>query len=65
MTWDYTETEYKKQEKDKKWKLERLINYGLKGKRLDRDLLEKHLKDIRIPENRRTFLELLLWEKRF
>lgn len=66
MAWDYKKTEYKKQAAaDLKWRLERLINYGLKGEKLERDLLEKYLNDLKIPDNRRAFLELLLWNKKF
>lgn len=66
MTWDYTQTEYRKQAKaDPKWHLERLINYGLNNEKLDRKLLEKYLPELNIPENRRAFLELLLWNKPF
>lgn len=65
MTWDYTKTEYEKQAKaDPKWHLERLINYGLNGEKIPHLLLEKHLSELKIPENRRTFLELLLWNKK-
>jgi len=66
MTWDYTETEYQKQAtKDPAWHLERLINYGLGDKKLNKDLLAKHLPALNIPEDRRAFLELLLWNKPF
>ena len=66
MVWDYGKKEYEKQAKaDPVWALERQINYGLNGKKINRKLLEKHLKDLKIPENRRAFLELLLWNKKF
>ncbi len=66
MAWDYTKKEYKKQaDKDVIWRLERLINFGLRGKKIERKLLEKHIDKLKIPENRRAFLELLLWNKKF
>ncbi|MEK7123735.1 MAG: hypothetical protein AAB851_02465 [Patescibacteria group bacterium] len=66
MTWDYKPKEYKKQaEKDPVWHLERLINYGLEGKKINRELLEKYLPLLHIPDNRRAFFELLLWNKQF
>lgn len=66
MTWDYQEAEYKKQAKaDPQWHLERLINYGLGGEKLDRKMLEKFLPVLKIPADRRAFLELLLWNKAF
>lgn len=67
MAWDYTDDAYKKQATaDAAWRLERLINHGLKkGEKIDRILLQEHLPHIRIPEDRRTFFELLLWNKPF
>ncbi|MBU2578973.1 hypothetical protein KKA09_02550 [Patescibacteria group bacterium] len=66
MAWDYTKTEYDKQAKaDPIWRFERLINYGLNGTKLNADELKKYLPQLRIPQNRRAFLELLLWNKPF
>lgn len=66
MTWDYNTTEYQKQAKaDEKWHLERLLNYGLEGEKIDRKNLEKYLPELKIPDDRRAFLELLLWNKKF
>jgi hypothetical protein len=66
MTWDYTQAAYEKQAKqDPVWHLERLINYGLNGEKLDRSLLEKHFDELKIPEQRKDFLALLLWNKKF
>ena len=66
MTWDYATNEYKKQAAaDEEWHLERLINYGLGREKLKRDVLEKYLKTLKIPEDRRVFLELILWGKKF
>ncbi len=66
MAWDYDKEEYAKQmEKDPVFRLERLINFGLGEEKIDRALLEKYLPKLKIPENRRAFLELLLWNKKF
>ncbi len=66
MTWDYTKIAYEKQAKaDPVWHFERLINYGLGKEKIDRKLLEKYLPLLKIPEDRRVFLELLLWNKPF
>lgn len=66
MAWDYTQTEYDKQAKnDPVWELERLINYGTGGKKINRKKLEKHFADLKIPDDRRAFFELLLWNKKF
>lgn len=65
MTWDYTKTEYEKQAKtDPVWHLERLINEAREEK-IDRRILEQYLAQLKISEDRRAFLELLLWNKRF
>jgi len=65
MTWDYTKTEYEKQaKKDPVWELERLINYGPGKEKIDKKKLEEHLAELNIPDDRRAFLELLLWNKK-
>lgn len=66
MPWDYDTTEYQKQaQADPKWHLERLINYGLGDEKLDKKMLEKYINELRIPDEKRAFLELLLWDKKF
>ena len=66
MTWDYTNEEYQKQATaDQAWRLERMINYGTDGEKIDRKLLERYLPQLHIPDNRRAFLELLVWNKPF
>lgn len=65
MTWDYTKEEYEKQAKaDPVWHLERVINEAREEK-IDRELLKRYLPQLRIPQDRRAFLELLLWNKKF
>lgn len=58
--WDYDIGTLKKTEEAERWALERAILYGLNGQRIPRNLLMKHLPHLRIPEDRRTFLMLLL-----
>ena len=66
MVWDYTKEEYEKQAKsDPCWHLERLIRYGLGEEKLDAGTLKRFLPEINIPEDRRAFLELLIWNKPF
>ncbi len=66
MAWDYTNEAYQKQAAaDQVWRLERMINYGAPDGKIDRKLLERYLPQLRIPDNRRAFLELLLWNKPF
>ena len=65
MNWDYAAEDYEKQAvANERWCLERLINFGLGKKKLRRDALERNLATLNIPEERRAFLELLLWGKK-
>lgn len=62
MTWDYKKKNAKKQAKaDPLWRMERFINYGTPKMKLKREELKKALPKLKIPENRRAFLELLVW----
>ena len=69
MPWDYTETEYQKQAKaDPVWELERIICYGVpdwEQKKIKVEVLKKYFHQLRIPDDRKAFLELLLWNKPF
>ncbi len=66
MFWDYKKKAAKKQaEKDERWALERLINFGVGRHKLSKRLLRKHLAGLRIDENKRAALELLVWNKKF
>jgi len=66
MAWDYEVAEYEMQAaSDELWRWERLINYGLGGEKLDREAIRRALPLLRIPEDRRAFLELLLWDRKF
>ena len=66
MTWDYDTTEYQKQAKaNQRRYLERSINYGLNNEKLKRELLKKYLPELNIPDDRRAFLELLIWNRKF
>ena len=68
MAWDYDKAEFDKQAvADPRWRLERAVQYGPEhpGERLDGGLLKAHLPELKIPEDRRAFLELILWGKPF
>ncbi len=66
MAWDYTPAQQDAQAAaDPVWMLERMINYGLEGKKLSKKLLEQYLPELKIDDNRRAFLELLVWNKPF
>lgn len=61
MAWDYDKKAFLAQaKKDPVWHLERLINYGLGNKKIDKKLLKKYLGKLNIPPNRRAFLKLIL-----
>ena len=65
MPWDYTKKNAKKQaEADNLWRLERFINYGSPVAKLTRVELKKNLSKLRVPADRRAFLELVLWRKK-
>ncbi|TSC72908.1 MAG: hypothetical protein G01um101470_262 [Parcubacteria group bacterium Gr01-1014_70] len=66
MAWDYIKEEYAKQQKaDPVWNLERRLLYGLEGEKLNREEVKKHLRELHIPEDRKAFFEVLLWNKPF
>ena len=44
------------------WRLEQLINFGLDGEKLDEEELRRYWSKINIDENRRKFLEILLYD---
>lgn len=59
--WDYDlKTADKKSTKFIRWKLERLINYGLGGEKIDKKLLKKHWKYLKLDPEKRKFLKHLL-----
>lgn len=65
MAWDYFKRAILRQKQaDPVWFLERQINYGEPGK-LDEILLRKYLPELNITDDKRAFLELLLWDKPF
>jgi hypothetical protein len=45
------------------WKLEQLINYGLDGEKLERNLLIKFWDRLQIDKNKRDTLAFLLWKR--
>jgi len=65
MFWDYKQRAAKKQaENDEKWALERLINFGVGRHKLSKRLLRKYLPELRIDDNKRAALELIIWNKK-
>lgn len=65
MTWDYPKKSQQKQaQADKLWRLERFINYGTPKMKLRRAELKQLLPELRISEDRRAFLHLLVWKEK-
>ncbi len=60
--WDYPKTS---PPADETWRLERLLTYGLNGEKIKQETLEKYFDQLKIPEDTRAFLELLVWQKPF
>lgn len=58
--WDYDIGTLADTPEAERWKLERMICFGLCGQKLPRDLLRKHLPYLHIPPDFRGFLELIL-----
>jgi len=46
------------------WKLEQSINFGLNGEKLNKGLLKKYWKKLRLDPLRKNFIKLLLWPKK-
>jgi len=52
-------------EEAKIWRLEQAINFGLNGKKLDKIAVKRFWQRLRLDPQRKRFLELLLWPKKF
>ena len=66
MTWDYDQDAYQKQAKaDPVWHLNRLLTYGTDTEKFDRAVLKKYWPQLRMTNDQKAFLELLLWHKPF
>jgi len=46
------------------WKIEQTINFGLNGKKLNKELVKKLWKKLHIDPARKKFLQFLLWPKK-
>ena len=58
--WDYDLKTLGTDEAAERWQLERLVLYGLGGRKIPRHLLKKHMKHLRLPEEHAYFLKLIL-----
>jgi len=47
-----------------KWRLEQMINFGLRGKKLSKKLLLNYWPNLNIDPAKKKYLEFLLWGKK-
>lgn len=59
--WDYDKKTIKKGTLGRRFILERLINFGLNGRKLNKKEIKKHFKHLRLDPKKRDFLKLILW----
>jgi hypothetical protein len=54
----------KRLKKDKQkyeiWKLEQMVNYGLRGKKLNKKMLKKHINSISIDPSKKKYLKMII-----
>ncbi|MFY9484064.1 MAG: hypothetical protein WAP74_00365 [Patescibacteria group bacterium] len=64
--WDYNLAKVRKRSPAyRKWRLERLINYGLdRGDRISAKELKRYWAELKISPQRRALLKDLLWQKK-
>jgi len=62
--WSVDTTRLKK-DKDafKKWQIEQMINFGLRGKKLSKSSLLKYWSELHLDPAKKKYLELILWGK--
>jgi len=62
--WSTDTTELKKDEKQYAiWRLEQMVNFGLEGKKINRQKLKKYWSRLSLDHNKKIYLSLLLWPK--
>ncbi|HEY4515128.1 MAG TPA: winged helix-turn-helix domain-containing protein [Candidatus Paceibacterota bacterium] len=64
--WSTNEKEFKR--KDPKgyeiWRLQQMINYGLRGNHLDESAVRRHWNSFHLDPTKKSYLEFLLWPKK-
>lgn len=62
FNWDYDLTKVNKNDPNFiRWRLERLINYGLGGEKLNADLLKEYWTKLKIDPLKKACLKDMLW----
>jgi hypothetical protein len=45
------------------WRLEQMVNFGLGGKKINRQELKKYWKLLNLDANKKNYLKMILWPK--
>ena len=62
--WSVDTTELKKDKKQYAiWRLEQMVNFGLAGKKINREELKKYWKMLNLDQSKKAYLKLILWPK--
>ncbi len=60
-------TDIKELKKNKRayaiWRIEQMVNFGIDGEKIDRELLIKYWKYLKIDKVKRKYLRSILWKK--
>lgn len=58
--WGYNQKKLKEDSDFERLRIERLLNYGMDGEKINLRDLKKHFEKIKIPNNTREFLKLFI-----
>ena len=62
--WSVDTTELKKDKKQYAvWRLEQMVNFGLDGKKINRQEIKKYWKMLNLDRNKKQYLKMILWPK--
>lgn len=62
--WSTDITEFKKDKNQYAiWRLEQMVNFGLDGKKINREEIKKYWKILNLDHNKKKYLKILLWSK--
>ncbi len=60
--WDYKQAQLQQMPDYEKWRIERLLNYGMDGERIKKEDLKKYWNELKIPNETRELLQLIMEE---
>jgi hypothetical protein len=61
--WDYDKKQIQNTTKGIRFQLERMINFGTNGKRINKTILKKHFPFLHLDPKKKEFLKFLLWNQ--